>query len=87
MRAPRLTLGGRGITSSDVATKALGAKRARVVGQAGPGLPLWVLAGASVKLWTFNPALLPEPILDLVKDTAGLSLVQKAEKCWVMIKG
>ena len=35
-------------------------------------VPLWVLAGASVKLWTFNPALLPEPILDLVKDTAGL---------------
>ena len=48
MRAPRLTLGGTGITSSDVATKALGAKRARVVGQAGPGLPLWVLAEDSV---------------------------------------
>ena len=35
-------------------------------------VPLWVLAGATVKLWTFNPALLPEPILDLVKNTAGL---------------
>lgn len=35
-------------------------------------VPLWIVAGASVKLWTFNPALLPEPILDLVKDSAGL---------------
>ena len=35
-------------------------------------VPLWVLLGASIKLWTFNPALLPEPILDLVKDTASL---------------
>lgn len=34
-------------------------------------VPLWVLAGASVKFGTFNPALLPEPILDLVKITAG----------------
>ena len=24
-------------------------------------IPLWVVAGASVKLWTFNPALLPRP--------------------------
>ena len=35
-------------------------------------IPLWVVAGASVKLWTFNPALLPEPILDLVKESASL---------------
>lgn len=30
-----------GITSSDVATKALGMKRAMVLGQAAPGVPLW----------------------------------------------
>lgn len=30
-----------GITSSDVATKALGMKRAIVLGQAAPGVPLW----------------------------------------------
>jgi hypothetical protein len=35
-------------------------------------VPLWVLAGAMVKLVTFNPALLPEPILDLVRQSAGL---------------
>ncbi len=35
-------------------------------------VPLWVLAGAMVKLITFNPALLPEPILDLVRQSAGL---------------
>ncbi len=34
-------------------------------------VPAWVLAGAAVKFWTFNPALLPEPILDLVRSTAG----------------
>ncbi len=35
-------------------------------------VPLWVLAGAAVKLGTFNPALLPEPILDLVRSSAGV---------------
>ncbi len=34
-------------------------------------VPLWIVAGASVKLYTFNPALLPEPILDLVRTSAG----------------
>jgi len=34
-------------------------------------VPLWVLAGAMVKLVTFNPALLPEPILDLVRQSGG----------------
>ena len=34
-------------------------------------VPLWIVAGASVKLYTFNPALLPEPILDLVRLSAN----------------
>jgi uncharacterized protein YgbK (DUF1537 family) len=33
-----------GVTSSDIATKALGIRRARVLGQAYPGVPVW-LAG------------------------------------------
>ncbi|KAL6001467.1 hypothetical protein ACLOJK_007205 [Asimina triloba] len=36
-----------GITSSDIATKALEAKRALVVGQALAGVPLWQLGPAS----------------------------------------
>ncbi len=39
-------------------------------------VPLWVLAGAMVKLVTFNPALLPEPILDLVRQSGGFLGVQ-----------
>lgn len=35
-------------------------------------VPLWVLAGAVVKLATFNPAFLPEPILDLVRSSASM---------------
>lgn len=35
-------------------------------------VPLWVVAGGAVKLGTFNPALLPEPILDLVRSSAGV---------------
>nr|XP_003188566.1 hypothetical protein ANI_1_3264014 [Aspergillus niger CBS 513.88] len=42
-----LAIGGRvaealgGITSSDAATKGLGIKRAMILGQAAPGVPLW----------------------------------------------
>ncbi|MHC4794572.1 MAG: hypothetical protein ACYTDE_09780 [Planctomycetota bacterium] len=35
-------------------------------------IPLWVLAGASVKLYTLNPKLLPEPVLLVVRDSARL---------------
>eukprot|EP00899_Mesostigma_viride_P017304 jgi/Mesvir1/25575/Mv01806-RA.4 len=38
---PRYILAKGGVTSSDVATKALGIKRALVIGQAAPGIPLW----------------------------------------------
>ncbi|GJP41982.1 hypothetical protein CLOM_g1584 [Closterium sp. NIES-68] len=44
---PRYILAKGGITSSDVATKALGVRRARVEGQAMPGVPLWLLDDAS----------------------------------------
>lgn len=38
---PRFLIAKGGITSSDVGTKALGAVRARVLGQAAPGVPAW----------------------------------------------
>ncbi|KAL9237723.1 hypothetical protein vseg_012239 [Gypsophila vaccaria] len=44
---PRYILAKGGITSSDIATKALEAKRAKVVGQALAGVPLWELGGES----------------------------------------
>ncbi|KAL2242941.1 UNVERIFIED_CONTAM: L-threonate dehydrogenase [Sesamum indicum] len=44
---PRYILAKGGITSSDLATKALGAKRAEVVGQAMAGVPLWQLGPES----------------------------------------
>jgi uncharacterized protein YgbK (DUF1537 family) len=39
---PRYIIAKGGITSSDMATKALGMKRAMVVGQAASGVPLWI---------------------------------------------
>ncbi|KAF6150211.1 hypothetical protein GIB67_000085 [Kingdonia uniflora] len=44
---PRYILAKGGITSSDIATKALGAQRAMVVGQALAGVPLWQLGPES----------------------------------------
>ncbi|XP_068664392.1 uncharacterized protein [Aristolochia californica] len=44
---PRYILAKGGITSSDIATKALEAKRAKVVGQALAGVPLWQLGPES----------------------------------------
>ena len=38
---PRFIIAKGGITSSDVATKGLGIKRAMVLGQAAPGVPVW----------------------------------------------
>ncbi|KAK1278673.1 hypothetical protein QJS04_geneDACA017166 [Acorus gramineus] len=44
---PRYIVAKGGITSSDLATKALGARRAKVVGQALAGVPLWQLGPES----------------------------------------
>ena len=44
---PRYILAKGGITSSDVATKALGVIKASVVGQILPGVPVWMLGGES----------------------------------------
>lgn len=40
-RKPRFLIAKGGITSSDVGTKALGVRRALVLGQAQPGIPVW----------------------------------------------
>ncbi|KAK9075565.1 hypothetical protein SSX86_003890 [Deinandra increscens subsp. villosa] len=45
--SPRYILAKGGITSSDIATKALEAKRAKIVGQALAGVPLWQLGPES----------------------------------------
>jgi uncharacterized protein YgbK (DUF1537 family) len=42
-RRPGFTIGKGGITSSDVGTRALGARRAVVLGQVQPGVPVWRL--------------------------------------------
>eukprot|EP00898_Chlorokybus_atmophyticus_P007744 jgi/Chlat1/7971/Chrsp69S07405 len=47
---PRYVLAKGGITSSDVATKALGITRAIIAGQAAPGVPVWVPACESARL-------------------------------------
>jgi len=44
---PRFTIAKGGITSSDIATKGLGMRRARVLGQAAPGVPVWLLGPES----------------------------------------
>jgi uncharacterized protein YgbK (DUF1537 family) len=44
---PRYLVAKGGITSSDIATKGLGVKRAMVIGQALPGVPVWQLGGES----------------------------------------
>lgn len=44
-----------GITSSDIATKALGIRRALVVGQAAVGVPLWLSQDGGADKWTGVP--------------------------------
>jgi uncharacterized protein YgbK (DUF1537 family) len=44
---PRFLLAKGGITSSDVATKALGIRKARVMGQIRPGIPVWMTGAES----------------------------------------
>jgi uncharacterized protein YgbK (DUF1537 family) len=44
---PRYLIGKGGITSSDLATAALGVRRARVLGQIAPGVPVWRLGPES----------------------------------------
>jgi uncharacterized protein YgbK (DUF1537 family) len=44
---PRFVIAKGGITSSDIATRGLGMRRARVLGQAAPGVPVWLMGAES----------------------------------------
>ncbi len=45
---PRFLVAKGGVTSGDVATKGLGIKRAMVLGQILPGVPVWELGSESI---------------------------------------
>jgi uncharacterized protein YgbK (DUF1537 family) len=55
---PRYLIAKGGITSSDVATRGLGVKRAMVAGQLLPGIPVWRL-GAEAKFPALNYVVFP----------------------------
>jgi uncharacterized protein YgbK (DUF1537 family) len=65
-----------GITSSDVGTEALGAKRALVLGQIRPGVPVWRLGdetrypGLAYVVFPGNVGG-PETLADVVKQLRG----------------
>jgi uncharacterized protein YgbK (DUF1537 family) len=69
---PRFMIAKGGITSSDVATRALGMRRARVLGQAAAGVPVWELGaesrfpGIRLVVWPGNVGG-PDSIRDLVR--------------------
>jgi uncharacterized protein YgbK (DUF1537 family) len=44
-----------GITSSDIATSGLGMRRATVIGQAAPGIPIWQSSADSSSKWSGTP--------------------------------
>jgi uncharacterized protein YgbK (DUF1537 family) len=71
---PKFLIAKGGITSSDLATKALGMKKALVVGQAAPGIPLWKADAAS--LW-------PElPYIVFPGNTGGPETLRVVADAW-----
>ncbi|KAL0307905.1 UNVERIFIED_CONTAM: D-tagatose-1,6-bisphosphate aldolase subunit GatY [Sesamum angustifolium] len=71
---PRYILAKGGITSSDLATKALGAKQAKVVGQAMAGVPLWQLGPESR-----HPGV---PYIVFPGNVGDNKAVAEVVKCW-----
>lgn len=71
--APRYLIAKGGITSSDIATQALGVRRAQVLGQALPGVPVWQL-GAETIAPGLGYVVFPGNVGD---DLALLTLVQR----------
>ncbi len=69
---PRFLVAKGGITSSDVATRGLGMRRARVLGQAAPGVPVWELGietrfpGMRLVVWPGNVGG-PDALRDLIR--------------------
>ncbi|EXJ83053.1 hypothetical protein A1O1_06671 [Capronia coronata CBS 617.96] len=52
---PKYVIAKGGITSSDIATQALQMKKANVVGQAAPGIPLWESSEQDIAKWADVP--------------------------------
>ncbi|KAK6148162.1 hypothetical protein DH2020_019074 [Rehmannia glutinosa] len=71
---PRYILAKGGITSSDLATKALEAKRAKIVGQALAGVPLWQLGPESR-----HPGI---PYIVFPGNVGDSKAVAEVVKCW-----
>ncbi|MEJ2058354.1 MAG: nucleotide-binding domain containing protein [Desulfofustis sp.] len=72
---PRYLVAKGGITSSDVATKALGIKKAQVIGQALPGVPAW-RCGEETRYPGMTYIIFPGNVGD---DDALAQIVQKIE--------
>ncbi|MCZ8514295.1 hydroxyacid dehydrogenase [Paenibacillus filicis] len=72
---PKFIIAKGGITSSDVATKGLGIRKARVIGQAAPGIPVW-LTGEEAKFSGIPYIVFPG---NVGSDTTLLETVQKIE--------
>ena len=69
---PRYLIAKGGITSSDLATRGLGVKRAIVLGQILPGVPVWEL-GAETKFPGLPYVVFPGNVggLDALKEVVG----------------
>ncbi len=69
---PRFMIAKGGITSSDIATRGLGMRRARVLGQAAPGVPVWLMGqetrfpGMKYVVWPGNVGS-PDALRDVVR--------------------
>jgi len=69
---PRFLIAKGGITSSDIAVHGLGMKRALVLGQAAPGVPVWEMGpetrfpGMRLVVWPGNVGG-PDALRDLVR--------------------
>jgi uncharacterized protein YgbK (DUF1537 family) len=75
---PRYVLAKGGITSSDIATQALGVRRALVLGQVRPGVPVWKL-GAEAR-WPGVPYIVfpgnvgsPQTLVEIMAELRGAS--------------
>jgi len=69
---PRFVIAKGGITSSDIATRGLGMRRARILGQAAPGVPVWLMGpetrfpGMKYVVWPGNVGG-PDALRDVVR--------------------
>lgn len=81
--APRYLIAKGGITSSDTATLGLGVRRAVVLGQALPGVPVWQL-GSEAKFPGLGYVVFPG---NVGSDTALADLVARLRRPWPPLGG